>query len=286
MAWRFSRRVGRLFPPVSAAALAAVSGSAAAGCIRCDTGGVGAEEKLRLQAELAKLRPREKALRERWIAEEEGWHKLPARAWPAVQPKAAEIPGLRAQLEAERCPPPNSRTMTSTCRQVTFDLASGLVFSHADSPAGFQIYCELAGAGDLDAMVGAATCLGEGLGAPRDDAEAVRWLREAAVGNNAQAKFELAMGYFAGSLELDEDEAQAFALFQEAATQGHSSANFMVGDCLLEGAGCPSDPAASVPYLLRAAEKGHRGARQHLRQLLDGQWMGFSGAGGPAQITL
>jgi TPR repeat protein len=52
---------------------------------------------------------------------------------------------------------------------------------------------------------------------------------------------------------------------------------FMLGDCLLEGTGCPREPGRAVAFLYAAAETGHRGARQHIRQLLDGTWHGFRG---------
>jgi len=53
-----------------------------------------------------------------------------------------------------------------------------------------------------------------------------------------------------------------------------ASGMFLVADSLFEGVGCKEDPARAVPLLLAAAEKGHRGARQYIRQLLDGGWPG------------
>eukprot|EP01047_Picozoa_sp_COSAG01_P075163 COSAG01_NODE_12791_length_1685_cov_1.468474_1_plen_127_part_00 len=56
---------------------------------------------------------------------------------------------------------------------------------------------------------------------------------------------------------------------QEAAARGHAGAQFMYGDCLLEGIGVGRDAVAAVPLLLSAAEQGHRGARSRLLSLLD-----------------
>ena len=77
---------------------------------------------------------------------------------------------------------------------------------------------------------------------------------------------------------VEEDEEAAVALFRLAAAQNHAAGMFMLGDCMLEGDGCAREPGRAVPLLFVAAELGHRGARQHIRQLLDGTWHGFRGA--------
>ena len=53
-----------------------------------------------LQDRLAELRRMEPALRLRWKHDEEGWRKLPARAWPASQPKAEALAELRTAAAA------------------------------------------------------------------------------------------------------------------------------------------------------------------------------------------
>lgn len=246
-----------------------------------------ADQRKRLQAALALLRPQEKAMRERWVKEEEGFFKLPPRAWPTVQPKADEIPALRDKLQLERCPPPGSPVaMSESCAKLTFDLASALVFTASDGLAGLSAYRALAATGHLDAKVAVGVILVEGLAGPRDHEEGVRMLREATDAGSAQGSYELGTLSFIGGADLEEDEPGAYDLFQRAAGQRHRDGMFMVGDCLLEGVGVAQDWAAAVPYLYGAALLGHRGARQHLRQLLDGRWMGFDGAGGPARIVL
>ncbi|CAE8674270.1 unnamed protein product [Polarella glacialis] len=225
-------------------------------------------------------------MRARWVKEEEGWHRLPPRAWPEVRPKADEIPGIREQIELQRCPSPGSARLSPTCAKLTFDLASALVFAGVDPPAGVALYRGLASVRDLDGMVAAAVVLLEGLGVERDEEEGVRLLRDASHRGSAQGLYELGTLLYVGGGGLEEDEAAAFALFQQAASQQHTSGMFMVADCLLEGTGCEQDLASAVPLLHASAVNGHRGARQHLRQLLDGQWMGFGGANGPARIAV
>jgi len=225
-------------------------------------------------------------MRERWVKEEEGWYRLPPRAWPTRQPKADDIPALREELLAKRCPSVPSKGMAEGCFPLTFDLATALVFTATDGPGGLKLYRALAAAGDLEALVAVGVILIEGLVGPRNHEEGVQCLRTAADAGSAQAQFELGTLLYAGGADLEEDEEGAFKLFQQAAAQKHRDGMFMVADCLLEGVGVKRDLAAAVPLLHASAVLGHRGARQHLRQLLDGKWMGFEGASGPAKITM
>ncbi|CAE8651984.1 unnamed protein product, partial [Polarella glacialis] len=135
---------------------------------------------------LAPLRPGDAEMRARWVKEEEGWHRLPPRAWPEVRPKADEIPGIREQIELQRCPSPGSARLSPTCAKLTFDLASALVFAGVDPPAGVALYRGLASVRDLDGMVAAAVVLLEGLGVERDEEEGVRLLRDASHRGSAQ----------------------------------------------------------------------------------------------------
>jgi TPR repeat protein len=43
----------------------------------------------------------------------------------------------------------------------------------------------------------------------------------------------------------------------------------MAADLLIDGQGCARDPARAVRLLHAAAERGHRMARQYLREWLD-----------------
>merc|ERR1719487_2765019 len=213
------------------------------------------------------------------MKDEEGFRKLPPRAWPAYQPKADALPQLRAQLEANRCPPA-SQKMSEVCGKLTFDVATTLVFNALEGTSGFEMYRALGQNGHLDGMVGTGVCLVEGLTIPRQEVEGIKWLRQAVEAGDAQAQVELGNLYYTGTDMINEDEKKAVQLFEAAAAQQHAHGMFMLADCLLEGLGCEPDPARAVPLLYDAAEKGHRGARQHLRQLLDGDWRGFNAVHG------
>jgi len=226
-----------------------------------------------LQAELEKLRPEEQELRERWKRDEaEGWRKLPPRAWPEYQPKKEEVPALRARLEQERCPTAGS-DMSPVCVKATFDLATALVFNNLEADEGLAAYKGLSAIGHVDSVVATGVCLTEGLGVKSNEKEGLVWLQKAVDLGSAQGQYEMATLFFTGTETLDMDEPKAFKLFERSAAQGHAAGMFMTADCLLEEAGCRPDPeqrAKAVPLLYAAAEKGHRGARQYLRQMFDG----------------
>lgn len=227
-----------------------------------------------LKDELDKLRPMEAEMRLRWAQDEAGWRKLPPRAWPPCQPKAHELAEIKARLEEERCPPAGTN-MSEVCSKLTFNLATGRLFNNVEALDGLAAYRALAEAGDLDGMVGVGIALVESIGVDYSNSEGVHWLRRASELGSAQGLFELATLYYHGGAGLAEDEVVAYGLFEKSAALDHAAGLFMVADCLLEGIGCRQDAARAVPLLFRAAEKGHRGARQHLRQLLAGNYQGF-----------
>lgn len=236
-----------------------------------------------MHAELAKLRPGEAAMREKWEQDEDKWHLLPPRAWPPYYPATEELDLLRARLADEGCPPVAdiascAAPLSEACVRRAFDLATCLTFNNIDAPAGLRTYKALAGeidspevAGDPESMVAVGVALLEGLGLPRDEAEGLRWLRRAAAAGSAQGAYELGVAYYTG---LDDaglacDEQAAFRLFETAGHRGHTGALFMLADCLIDGSGCAPDPARAVPLLHAAAERGHRLARAYLREWLD-----------------
>jgi TPR repeat protein len=215
-----------------------------------------------VHAELEKLRPVEAAFRRKWLEDESGWHKLPPRAWPLTQPKHDELDELKRRAETEGT------------EKVRFDLATCLTFNGIDPVDGLRRYKELAAGGNLDATVAVATVLLEGIGRNQDDvdvAEGVRLLRDASDKGHVQAHYELGTLHYLGShpKHVPEDEARAFHYFERAAAQQHTSALFMLAEFLIEGNGCTADEARAVPLLHAAAERGHRMARQYIRDYLD-----------------
>ena len=221
-----------------------------------------------VHAELAKLRPNEVAMRQKWEDDETFWHKLPPRAWPPSQPKAHEQPALRKKM-SEAC-----QKAGGECDAAVFELASCLVFggsgSFEDAAEGLSLYRSLAARGHTEAMVGVGVVLLEGIGHDIDDAEGLRWVQRASERGSAQGQYELGVVHYLGSNEhVEADEKTAFKLFERCAAQRHMSGLFMLAEFLIEGTGCNKDPARAIPLLLASAECGHRLARRYLVDWLD-----------------
>ena len=230
-----------------------------------------------VHAELQKLRPNERAMRQKWEDDESGWHKLPPRAWPPVQPKPDELTSIGAKLKG--CAPPDDPSISNECARLAFDLATCLVFNNIDVAAGLKTYRAFANRGDPSGMVGVGVVLVEGIGIndeaaqAKATAEGVQWLTKACEKNDAQAQYEMGVLYYLGSRDeadtIVADEAKAYEYFALSAAQKHTSGCFMMAECLLEGLGCAPDPARAVGLLHTAAERGHRMARQYIREWLD-----------------
>jgi TPR repeat protein len=267
--------LGQLGRRASASAAAAAGFAAASfgAAALCETRGCPPP----VHKELQKLRPNEAAMRKKWEEDESGWHKLPPRAWPPVQPKPHELDDIGARLRG--CAPPDDPRITKECARSAFDLATCLIFNSIDVAAGLKAYRAFAERGDPQGMVGVGVVLVEGLGITDDreqeraTREGVEWLRKACALGDAQGQYEMGVLYYLGSRDevgtIVADEAKAYEYFALSAAQNHTSGCFMTAECLLEGAGCKPDPARAVGLLHTAAERGHRMARQYIREWLD-----------------
>jgi hypothetical protein len=206
-------------------------------------------QRFNTKQELSQLRPYEKEMLQRWERDEDGWRDLPARAWPAYQPAPSELDGLRAEVANHQCTSSNSNGEISTdsCQKLLFNVATALVFYNLDAEAGLRQYEELAKQGHVDSMVVRGYLI-DGLGVPAQSEKAIEWLKKAVALGSTQGCYELAVALYTGlDGVLEEDAEAAFALFKRAAEQDHTSALFMMADCLVEGEGTDiSGPSRSI----------------------------------------
>ncbi|GMH72247.1 hypothetical protein TrLO_g4348 [Triparma laevis f. longispina] len=212
----------------------------------------------------------------RWIRDEDHWRKLPSRAWPSHQPSHDQEEKLREVYE-EKCG--DGRDDKKECVDVTFRLATCLVFNNLDAVEGLKLYEEnFENERHADSAVAAGIVLVEGFhradGSPFSDADVKlgsEYISAAAAMNNTQGKFELGCLYYTGAAEphVKESSSEAFKLFEETAAEGHTSGQFMCGDLLMEGDGCEVDKGRALSLMYEAAEKGHRFARQRVIEVLD-----------------
>jgi len=223
----------------------------------------------RLERRVGTLRKTEASMRARWIADEEGWGNLPARAWPAYQPEASLAPVLRSKM-AEACA---TGAVSAACNAATTDLAACLVFSGVDPTEGLSHYRGLAAGGDPEAMAAAGIVLTEGLGVDADETEGVRLIRAAAAAGSLQGAYELGCLHYMGAADVEEDLQATFFLMETAAARGHVAATFLLADLLIDApeAVCEPDYDRALDLLVAAGEKGHRFARQHVLAILDGR---------------
>jgi TPR repeat protein len=116
--------------------------------------------------------------------------------------------------------------------------------------------------GDAWAQFNLACAYDNGDGVPKDEAEAVKWMRKAADQGLAFAENWLGaqydMGYVGNNPKLGSVEAAKW--FRKAADQGLSSAQWSLACDFRDGDGVVQDQAEAVKWFRRAAEQGEMSA--------------------------
>lgn len=223
-----------------------------------------------VQHELAKIRRNADEMRDRWVKDEENWRKLPARAWPERQPDSSEIPSLEKQC-SELCSGKEGSESSEACRDVTFYLATALLFNNVNAEKGMELFESLARRGDVRGTTAAGICFVEGFGVGSDEERGSKMIQEAANREFPQGVYELGVLHYNGNAApfVTEDVKEAFRLFEKSAQQQHTSGLYMTADMLLSGEGCENkDVARAIGLLYAAGERGHRNARATLWALL------------------
>ena len=126
------------------------------------------------------------------------------------------------------------------------------------------------------ALAGGAAAPGASAAAARaaaaKGAAALRYLKRAADGGDADAMATLGHLYAAGAGGAPRSNATALAWFRRGADRGHASALYGLGYMALAGAGTPRDPAAALAAFRRAADAGLPEAHFHLGVLHLNGW--------------
>jgi TPR repeat protein len=104
-----------------------------------------------------------------------------------------------------------------------------------------------------------------GGGAPTDPAK-TRALLATAAETNAEAQYQLGL-MLAGGTGGTQDDAGARVLFEKAAAQGHAGAMVQAGIFAQSGRGGPKDEAAAKAYYEKAAALGNEDAAAALKRL-------------------
>lgn len=125
-------------------------------------------------------------------------------------------------------------------------------------------YLRAAHNGVTGAMVTLGDCYLNGNGFTKDPKEAIRWYRNAA--NRGDLGGQTNLGYCMLNLK-GEDHNEAIRLIMDAAQQKHPRAQFMLGECYLNGLGVPKDPIKAQLWIQRAADNGYDKAAKLLKLL-------------------
>jgi hypothetical protein len=105
-----------------------------------------------------------------------------------------------------------------------------------------------------------------GLGVEQSDAEAFNWAQQAAEQGHASAQLGLGVLYIRG-LGVKQDDGKAFYWTQQAAEQGHAGAQLGLGRLYFRGLGVKQDEGKAFYWIQQAAEQGHAVAQAGLGEL-------------------
>jgi hypothetical protein len=145
-------------------------------------------------------------------------------------------------------------------------LQTGAASTMAEDPPPVHEWFERAAEqGDLIGAFNYAVCLAEGIGVPRDDQQAARWLKRAAEGVvDAQYWYGRMLAEGRG---VTKDDAEAAIWYARAAEHGHSVAALMLARCAMHGLGRSRDIEDARRWYTRAASLGVIEASDELAEL-------------------
>jgi hypothetical protein len=122
--------------------------------------------------------------------------------------------------------------------------------------------------GKADAQFSLGNSYRKGEGVPQDDAESVRWFRQAAEHGSAMAQYALGFMYYKGQ-GVPRDSAEGARWSRQAADQGYAMAQYTLGVMYYKGQGVPQDYAEAVRWYRQAAEQGYAMAQSELGFMYD-----------------
>jgi len=109
-------------------------------------------------------------------------------------------------------------------------------------------------------------CYLSGAGVEKNEAEAVKWFREAAEQNMAQAQASLGVCYATGQ-GVARDDVAAAKWFRQAAGQNCAPGQYNLAVCYRDGQGMKRDEVEAYKWLLLAGAQGNEGARSDMTRL-------------------
>ncbi len=130
----------------------------------------------------------------------------------------------------------------------------------------YQVWRDLAEAGDHVAMFNVGVMYAQGKGVEKDMSEAVKWYRRSAEAGYAPAQFNLGSAYLDGQ-GVDVDKRRALEWWTKAAAQDHPRSLFNLGTLYLQGNGVEANETKALELYGRAADHGDARARTLVERL-------------------
>jgi hypothetical protein len=127
---------------------------------------------------------------------------------------------------------------------------------------------QIAYAGDVSAQVHLGVIYLTGDGVPKDDVEAVKWLRKAAEQDSALAERYLAEMYFKGR-GVPADTAEAAKYLRLAAEQGDAQSEHNLAVLYTQGEGVPRNLKDAANWMRKAADQSLAAGQQGLGALYE-----------------
>jgi hypothetical protein len=101
-------------------------------------------------------------------------------------------------------------------------------------------------------------------GAQANSKIGIELLQQAAVQGDKEAQFDLGYIYWSGSKGVPNDYSKAAEWIQNAAHQGHATAQWILGLMYRDGSGVPQDDHKAMEWLSKAGEQGQPAAVSYL----------------------
>ena len=144
---------------------------------------------------------------------------------------------------------------------LTFFLICLLISFFSCKDEGYQKQLALAQQGDPVAQFNLGKMYHNGESVPKDDVEAVKWLRKAAQQGYDRAQYRLGSMYYYGIWGVIQDYVEAAKWLRKAAQQGNEHAQSNLGSMYYNGHGVTQDYVEAHMWLNLAAAQGNEDAR-------------------------
>ncbi len=114
--------------------------------------------------------------------------------------------------------------------------------------------------GHLNSQFNLGVIYAKGRGVAQDYAESFKWYKMAADQGDVSAQSILAMMYAKG-IGTEKNEKQAVNWYHRAAVQNHVNSQYILANMFAKGRGVPQDEAEAFDWYQKAAEQGHINAQ-------------------------